>query len=174
MAACHTDCWWFLSQHVSGCHTCTLNTQMHMSKRSGGRSVSCAILHEVPCSTRRTMGLETPNLTSSSIDQLIPLQSRAPDTPISSHHPHSFPFLILYTHFALEARRWAQRRGEGRQRGFLPGLYHRGSPEDLSGKYLVKMKCICGGGKHCIKPSPYEDICSLDHPVLVCFTESTH
>lgn len=48
------------------------------------------------------MGLETPNLTSSSIDQLIPLQSRVPDIPTLSHCPHSFPFLIPYTHFALE------------------------------------------------------------------------
>lgn len=70
------------------------------------------------------MELETLNLTSCSIDQVIRLQSRAPHIPALSRHPHSSPFLIPYTHFSLEDGH----KGEGKEgkTDFSQAYYHRG------------------------------------------------
>lgn len=120
---------------------CLLHTSLVVSVTAGGRlphmyikytNAHIHVLRRVfsiicyaPWGTMLNKGLEIPNLTSSTIDQLIPLQSRAPDIPPLSHHPHSFSLFNPIHTFCFG--RWAQRWGEGRQKGFSQASYHGGS-----------------------------------------------
>lgn len=122
MAACSTDCWQFLSQAVSGCHTHTLNTQMHMSRSSGGCSVSCAKPHAVPCSTWRALGLETPKSDHMSCWPAEHFAEQRP--PYSSLAPLTFGLPNPFCFWKLADGH--KGGGEGRQKGFLPSLVSQG------------------------------------------------